>query len=1027
MDLHILGPLDLLVDGRKVRLGGLRQQLVLAVLGLEANRVVPVSRLVDAVWEEAPPATAKEQIQMCVSSLRRALTRRGAVGVIGTQSPGYVLHAAAGQVDVQVFDERVASAHTLAEQGTLDEAAAALHAALKLWRGPALAGLPGRVVRAAAMQLDERRLAVFEQRVRVDLELGRHDELVPELLAVTEEYPMQERLWMHLMVALNRCGRRAEALEAYRRVRATFVDELGLEPGDELRRLEHAILVGSQDLDPRPYSVSAVRDPPVLPHQLPASVADFTGRPELVQEILDTLDPARSDGEPDGLRVVAIAGPAGVGKSTLAVHVAHRLHDEYPDGQLFANLSGAGSRPADPARILVRLLRALDVVGPALPARLDERAEMYRSRLDGRRVLVVLDDAASESQVLPLLPGSSTCAVIVTSRTPLTGLAGTCQIDVQVLDPRHAAELVAKIIGDARVEAEPEAVAELVELCGGLPLALRIAAARLAARPHWSVAHIVTRLRDEHGRLDELQHGDLGIRASISLSYEAIPDRARCLLRRLAVLTTPDFENWLGAAVLDTDLGDTEALFDVLVDARLLEASRCPSDGGVRFRFHDLVRLFALERATVEETPAERDAALQRAIGALLSLAELAHRHEYGGDYTLLHSTAPRWHVDPAVADYLLRAPMDWLDRERATLVALVRQAANGGLDELCWDLAMTSVTLFEARGYLDDWRETAESALAATREAGNRRGTAAMLHSLGALHIVEQRLDAASALCKLALEIFDECGDRHGRGLVLRNVAFIDRMRLSPHRATTRYLAALQVLREVGDRIGEAQVLNNLAALQLDGGDPDAAQKGLDVALHLCREVGSRRVEAQVLHRLGEVHLVCGELDRAHDAFSWVLRITRDRADRVGETYALLGLGQVSQRQGRHQQAVASLEQALGIACELGERLAEGRARYALGGIERARGRTDSAVALLVGAAELFRSASAVMWQARALVELSEAYTLINDRASARRSASEAGAMLAGVCSAEGDELSARLASLAPGTAGIGGRGRPA
>ncbi|MGY0234313.1 BTAD domain-containing putative transcriptional regulator [Longispora urticae] len=995
MQVRVLGPLEVLVGGEPVPLGGRRPQIILAMLALEANRVVPVDRLVDAVWDESPPSTARGQVQICVSALRRAL---GVPDAIGTRPPGYLLAVGDRQLDAHVFEERLTAARLLADADRLAEAADQLREGLALWRGPALAGVDGRLLRTATTRLEESRLTATEERIRLDLALGRHDELVGELFELVAAHPLRERPHAHLMTALYRTGRPAEALEAFRRARAVFVEELGIEPGEELRRLEHAVLSADPALDPPSAPRAVVTAPAGTPRQLPSDTADFVGRSRSAALAADVLSGADAPAVP----VLAITGPGGVGKSALAVHLAHRASADFPDGQLYADLRGVCSPPVGPAEILARFLRALGVAGTAIPDGLAERAELYRTRVAGRRMLIVLDDAATEEQVRPLLPGSAGAAVVVTARGRLSGLAGARHLALGVLDRDTALGLLARIVGPERVSAEPRAAEALVDLCGGLPLALRIAGARLASRPHWRISRLLDRLRDETRRLDELEHGSLGIRASISLSYEGLAPPAQRLLRRLALLDAPDVAGWVGAALLDTGVEEAEDLLELLVDAQLLEVV-----GGARYRFHDLIRVFARERALAEESVPE---VLGRAFGAWLGLAESAHRREYGGDYTVLHGPAPRWSLPAATMDDLLVDPVAWFDSERAGLVCAIRQSCAHGWADLAWDLAMTSVTLFEAKSYFDDWRDCAESALAACRLVGDRRGAAAMLHTLGALHVYQRNFADADTLIGGALRTFEECGDGHGRALVLRNLAYLDRMLSRPESARARYADALTGLRAAGDLIGQAHVLSNMAGLRLDAGEPEAARDLLEESLAICRDVGSRRVEAQVRHRLGEVALFLGDLDRAAQDFHWVLRIVRHAGDRVGEAYALYGLGMVRSREGRYEQAEASLSQARLIAEAVDERLIVGRVLHALGELEARQFRHEPAIERLAEARDLFRAIPAVIWEARSLLSLGEVYAGAGDLASSERSYDEVMELLSGVDSAEAERVRSRL-----------------
>lgn len=1013
MHVRLLGPLEVLVGARRLPLPGPRPQVILSMLALEPNRVVSNDRLVEAIWDDEPPSTAKGQIQFCVSALRRTFAEAGLAEVIVTRAPGYALNVPVDQIDAQVFDRAVAKGRGLAEAGKIEEAAASLRAALALWYGTALDGIPGRVIRGSALQLEERRLSAVEERVRLELALGKHAELVGDLAALVQEHPLRETLHAHLMVALYRAGRQAEALETYRRARGTLIDELGIEPGEELRALEQAILRGEGGVGDRvvEHHHQPLHENPgwmqVIPRQLPAAIADYTGRCEQLAAMIGQLTTAE---HPSGsVPMIVISGQGGVGKSSLAVQVAHSVREHFSDGQLYAELRGGNGHMVGPAEVLERFLRALGVAGLAIPDGLEARAEMYRSRVGDQRMLVVLDDAVSESQVMPLLPGSSTCAVLMTSRTRLTGLPGAHRVDLGVLDKEQAIVLLERIIGERRVREEPAEAASLAELCGNLPLALRIAGAKLASRPHWQLRQLAARLDDENRRLDELEHGDLGIRASIELSYQGLAQPAKRLLRLLAVLRTPDVPSWVGAALLDEPLGEAEDLLESLVDAQLVDASAARARSAPRYRMHELVRAFARGRALAEEPAEERTASLHRALSAWLALAREAHRRAYGGDYTILHGDEVLWAPPPALADRLLAHPMAWLESEHAALVAGVRQAAQLGFDELCWDLALTAVTLFEAKSYFDDWRATTELALSVARRAGNRRGTAATLYSLGSLRLFDLQPDAATEALEPALALFDELGDRHGHALVLRNLAFIDALRGDDAAALGKYEESLVVFRVVGDRTSEAHVLSNMARSLLDKGDFARAEELLETALSISRDTGSRRLEAQVLYRVGETALLQDQLDKAGNAFAWALRIVRDGGDRIGESYALYGLGRVYNREGRFEQAHTILEQALAVACRIGERLVEGRVRYELGEVELARRRRPEGIVRLEEAVKIFRDLRLPLWEAMALVVLTEAKEA-GEPGDADRIALQAWSLLTGLDSAEAGRLRERL-----------------
>ncbi|MGB3442450.1 MAG: BTAD domain-containing putative transcriptional regulator [Actinophytocola sp.] len=1014
--LRLMGPLTLSNHGREIDLGGPRQRVVLAMLALNANRVVPVEQLIDAVWNTAPPTTARAQVQICVSTLRKIFLDSNDAMRIRTRSPGYQLDVPPDELDTEQFTSLVTTARAHSGAGRCSEAVATLRTALDLWRGNALADLHSDLIRRGADQLEHARLTAVMERLQLDLTLGRHEEVVGELTTLVEEHPLRERLYEFLMLALYRSGRQAEALEVCRRARTVLVEELGIEPGKGLQELETSILNRMPELDlpdtgpralPRDAGAPAREERPrAMPRRLPASIADFTGRDEQLAEIRQALSGDEQDSRL-GIRIVAISGKGGVGKSTLAIRAAHELREVYPDGHLFADLeapSGTG-RVQD---VLDRFLRALGVDGNSIPADAEEKADMYRSRLANLRVLIVLDGASSEEEVIPLLPAGSGCAVIVTSRSPLSGLPGAHLIAIHPMDVALSLEMLTKIIGPERMAAETDAAIELVDFCGRLPLAMRIAGARLASRPHWRLDVLVARLRNTARRLDELTYRGLELRSSIGLTYRVLENDAKQLFRLFSVVPTADFAGWTAAALLDCDPFDAEEVLEHLVETQLLDTVAYPGEHP-RYRFHDLIRVYAQERLKEEEPAEDRDAAMVRLIGALLAKAEDAHGKEYGGDYTILHGSGPRWR--PAGGgDHDIDDPMEWLRSERRSLVAAVRLAAEMGEDELCWDLALTAVTLFEVKGYYDDWRETSEVALEATTRAGNRRGRAAMLYSLGSMSMSQRRLEAAEERFAAALEIFRADGEMHGCALVLRNSAMVDRLRGRSTAMLTKYHEALRLMREVGDPVGEAGILRSLAKLRIDEGNTDHARELLEKALECTRRVNYLRGEAQVVIRFAELYLGENQVNEAHRALNRVLLIVRNIGDRIGEAHALYGVGVVRLRTGRLDNAKSTLQHAHSLAGRVGERLIEAQSLYALGEIALARGNGETGLEHLTEACRLFAELGSTVWHAKALILMSDVHQGAGELDLAWQELEQADALLTRTDSKEAERLSSEL-----------------
>jgi DNA-binding SARP family transcriptional activator/tetratricopeptide (TPR) repeat protein len=971
MRFALLGTLEAEIEGKPLDLGSNRQRVVLAMLLLHAGRVVPFSRLVDALWDREPPATATGQVQTCVSALRRQLRDRGAGGLVSTSPLGYSIQVPEGALDIANFERLAERGRVATAEHRPEDAARELRAALALWRGPAVADVQSGLVQAAATRLNEEHLGLLEECIQLELELGRHHALVGELSELVNEHPLREVLRAQHMLALYRSARQGEALESFQEARQTLISELGLEPGERLSGLQRAILAKDSALDLSRDAETRLStggtDMEAVPYQLPAAIADFTGREKLFNQLIGLLSAPDRPDEPRYLPVVSLNGKGGVGKTALALHLAHTVRHLYPDGQLFVQLQGADGQPTSPMNLMASVLHSLSLPTIALPEELAERTAVYRSRLGGRRVLIVLDDAYSVSQITALMPGCPSCAMIVTSRNPLSGLPYAQHFEVDDLDEATSVELLGRVVGPERMQAEPTAALELVRLCGCLPLAVRIVAAKLATKRHWTISHMIQRMTDEARRLDELALSGTGIRATLATSYTGLSEAARRLFQRLSLLGTATFAPWVSAPLLDMDVHAANDLLEELVEARLVEV-RLSESGSSRFQLHDLVRIYARERLAADELPDERAASLQRLLSCWLSLAAEAHRRAYGGDYAVLHGGAERWTLPGYVHDQLLGSPMTWFRTERAGLVQAVTQAAQMGLDELCWDLAVTAVTQFESEYQAEDWQRTHELALEATRRAGNTRGEAAVLCSLGNLAL-NGRIGEATSHFTLALGGFEQLNDTHGRTLALAGLAFADRLGGRCEQALARYREILAGYRAVGDLVGEVDALSNMAQIQIDRDQYDDAWQLLDQALSRCRLLNAPRIAAQTEHRVGEFYLRTGDLWRAEQSFRSVLEVVRSDGDLVGEGYVLADLGIIRIRRGQHELAEADLSAALAMSRRMTSNLVHGRVLMAFAELYLARREPERAVPLAGEALVIFsESGPAPVWRARAL-----------------------------------------------------------
>jgi DNA-binding SARP family transcriptional activator len=893
MRFRLLGPLEIR-DGEDWRgIGAPKWRSVLAALLINAGQIVPADVLINEVWGDTPPAKAGNLISIYVLRLRRLLGDTDSTLLV-TRAPGYLLRLAAQDTDAQVFEALVREGRRAYIAGDPEQAAAQLAEALALWHGSPLADVPATpLVETEAERLAELRLDAAELRIKAELACGSHAQVIPELRRLLADHPLREGLWLLLMQALDGAGRHAEALDAYGQARTAIADELGVDPGAELRQLYADMLANDDKLaregGDAPGSISAVtvaassrpaesdarteagilRLAPV-PAQLPADVADFTGRGDQVTALCDLLSSAGAD-DYGAVPIALVAGSGGLGKTSLAVHAAHRVRGSFPDGQMYVDLLGATPHPLPVADVLARFLRDLGVDGREIPADEDERAARYRTVLAGRRMLIVLDNARDAAQVRPLLPGSASCAVLVTTRSRMPDLASTRLVDLNVLDDDEALVLFTRVVGDERAAAEPEATAELLLACAGLPLAIRICAARLAARSGWTIRAMASRLRDEHRRLDELRVGDLAVRASFQVSFASLPTSAQPdgialadAFRMLGLWHGPSISSAAAAALFGTAEDLAGDALEALVDACLLE-SRSPD----RYKFHDLLRVYSSERAVADLSEQDRDAAIGRLLRWYVRTADAAATAQVPHRYNIPPDPADG---DPPPLSFTsAEEALAWYDGESANLVAATRQAAESGLNDISWRLPAPLYLVFNSRGNWADCIATSRIALDSARRAGSRQGEAWILNNLG--------------------DALGNIGDPEGIGHIERSLA---------------------IRREIGDRVGEAQSANSLADVYLMLGRTAEALDLYRHSLEVNREVGHRYGEGVALGNLGWALL---DADRAEEAIDYLLQARRIFAEIGyvdGEGYALWLLGRGYLSLGRDTEALDSLRQAL-------------------------------------------------------------------------------------------------------------------
>ena len=890
-DIQVLGPLWVGWQGVETDLGSPQARAVFAVLLLSANQPVTWERIADELWDEHPPATAKTQIHGLISRVRRALPRP----LIATRRSGYVLELPAEALDVERFTTLTATARELIAEGQLEHGTRLMNDALGLWRGPAVPDIPVPSARVAADRWDELRLAAIEDRVEADLRLGRTHGLVDELTEVIAAHPLRERPRAQLMTVLARSGRIPEALEVYLDLRRTMVTELGVEPSPALRALHAGVLRGEPTLRP---AVTAPREVN-RPRQLPVDLADFTGRAGLLAELAaDLRTPDRR--EP---LVLTISGVGGLGKTTFAVRLAHEVRDAYPDGQLFATLGDSGADT-----VLPRFLRALGVAVDMVPADQDECSALLRDLLVDSKVLIVLDNVQHESQVRPLLPAAPGCAVLVTSRQTLSGLEHGRRVRLDLLSDADAASLLSTITG---VRHGPDEA--LLAHCGGLPLALRVAGALLAERPHWNTADLADRLTAERTRLDWLAVGDLAVRASFAISYRQLPATHQTLFRRLGSLSVPTFGAWLAAAVLGIDARAAERMLEDLVGCHLVEPAGRAA-GAARYRLHDLLRCFAAEKAEEEPEP-ERRQTITRALGGWLYLSEQAAALLPRSVLTALPGDATRW---PADSEPITDAT-EWFEAELPALHAAIKIAVAEGMTDHSWELAIMCQQYFDHSGRNEVWFQFTTEAL--TGVPGGR-GRAALLLGLGQLHIYWDRFPEAFAALRESLAISEEIGDVPGIARALGGLATTYRVTGQADEALEFNARATVLAAETGARHLEIQLRAGAAALHLAEGRPERAWTLLEEALERAMTLGDDHRTAAVLTRCGEFNLKQNAPAKALRQLTRALEIVEGQRDRRCTARVRLQLGRAHAMLGD----IATATDVLAAACSLFVELGDGQ-----------------------------------------------------------------------------------------------------
>jgi DNA-binding SARP family transcriptional activator/tetratricopeptide (TPR) repeat protein len=946
MEFAVLGPLEITHRGAVVVVETPRNRSLLAILLARANDLISVEQLVDELWPESPPAEARALVRGYVSRIRRALRDSPAADRLITRKPGYLMRVEEDELDVHRFEKLVAEARTAQQAGQLGRCAAAFRQAHDLWRGTPFADLPHTpTVAATATRLAELRLATLEELYDAVLADGQDSGIVAELTDLVAQHPLRERFVAQLMLALHRGGRTADALNAYQQARQRLADDIGIDPGAELQRLQLAILRNDRDLAPSSPAPSSARlrhddetayELPV-PRQLPGDLSTFTGRNSEFARLLAAAGPDAPDGVvPAASVVVAVDGMPGVGKTTLAVHAAHRLASRFTDGQLFVDLHGftQGVAPIDPADALDQMLRGMGVPGERIPPGPDARAALFRSRLADRRMLIVLDNAVDEAHVSPLLPGSGGCLVLITSRWRLTGLDDVHSLSLDVLPLDDALGLFSRISGE---DDTSQVAAEIVELCGRLPLAIRIAAARVNARPNWTTSDLAGRLSDHRHRLSELDLGPRSVTAAVDLSYRQLTSAQQDMFRLLSLHPGVDIGAYGAAALADTTLRNASRLLDDLTDAHLQHE---PTAG--RFRFHDLLRAHAAHVSTDVDTEEVRRAAISRALDHYTHTASVATDIVYPH----LASYLPRIPQPATPAPHFAEQTSDdsegqgddrragaaaWLEAELENLLAASSYAAEHGWPTHTLHLSATLRRHLHLRGRYTQVVDLVTRALNTARDLGHELGELDALCGLGEVHKYQSRFGPAAECFERALDIARRIGHRLGEYDALRGLGYIHRYqnRLGP--AAECFDRALEIAREIDSPLCELTALCSLGHLHRYQEELEASGECFDQALHIARRIGDRASELIALHGLGVARRAQGQYSVATDCLQRALDLALETDDHNYQFEALHNLGYVCRATGRPADSLTHHQRAHDLASDLGQPADQARALHGL------------------------------------------------------------------------------------------------
>ncbi len=900
----VLGPLAVHDDDREVPIPSPMQRRLLGLLALSPGQLVGTADIVEVLWGGRPPATYQNLIHVYVGALRKSLEP----GVVVTGVNGYRLALDRDRIDLARFDDLVKRARG---QGRREDAYDDYERALHCWRGPVD---PAIHQHPAAVGAAQQRIVATLAFADLAIELRRYDAAVRRLDPLSRAEPLHEGLHARLVLALAGSGQQAEALHHFAAVRARIVRELGVEPGPQLTDAHLAVLRQELPGAPAPGR-STTHQVEVTPAELPAATPFLTGRSAALRS-LDRLLTGTAGAQP-AAAIAAISGGPGTGKTALAVHWAHSVREHFPDGQLFVNLRGFHpTGPVVSAHEAIRtFLESLGVAPRRIPQSQDGRVNLYRSLLADRRVLVVLDNARDAEHVRPLLPGSARSAAVVTSRNRLTGLVaveGVTSVGLEVLSPADARELVSRRLGTARLAAEPDAADEIGRLCGHLPLALAILAARAAVQADLPLVSFVEHLRAERDRLDALRGDEttIDIRAVFSWSYGVLSPAAARLFRLLGAHTGPDIGGAAAASLAGCSVDEVRAPLAELVRGSLIEQQ--PHD---RYTMHDLLRVYAVEMADAADTAADRRAATGRMLDHYLSGA-LGAGHVIDPVRPAVILQRPP--VEPAHFDSPAAATA-WFTMERQNLLAVQAAAADAGLDEQTWWIAWALAAYLQRSGHWPDWASTQLIAREAARRLGDSQREAYADRNIGLSYAHVGDFAEATPYYRRALDLYERTGDLAGAASAHLNLGWVADRRQDFAEALHHAEQALTLYRSARDPAGEADALNTIGWYQIQLGDHGSALAPCRQALAVQQAIGDRPGQADTWDSLGYAYHHLGDHEQALAAYREALALYGEAADRYHVSLVLHHMGDTHRAAGDVTAAGKSWREALRILDDLG------------------------------------------------------------------------------------------------------------